>query len=645
MDVMLSIRQQGIVTAPASARQSTSSPQPPVPEGNYASSISSQSMKSQGTGPKTPSSNSVSGFKNLFSSRPRATSRATSFDIERENESYPSMNHMMSKLRPGTADSKRSAERPFLPPLSGFASSFYPLQRKIVRGDNAADSSSDRTDEGFALTTRCRTNRGSATGTSLQPPPRKRRASGAVASPTSGTIVSPTSTISPSSTEAAVEQAPRFSDEPPQPSSPRFSRFGSPQQRPRVPSVQSVSTIGSTDNGTSQDRSSVSTSRSAKRWSRQSVLPTRSIFSGGPQSGSPLSAHLQSHPFAADQNIDRTSSTQSIDKNSLRGFTPSNPRRASTASAFSIKSAGTSHSLVPPQGRTSRPSSAHRTSMPPPAKPAPTSALPPAPGGSSTSSPTRASFRESVAVRVGRLSGTVSPSPTASPDEKPAKSHRRASIGSYFLQPPHYHHSTSSLKDVPSYSDLHAPRPIRPLPPTPTTPQMPDSPPPPPPPAQRESLFKRRLRILSAPATTSNSDDSLSSNIPSNTFQSRLNTIASSIVQTSKPAMPTLISQPSTPIAEKIISSQNDPSFWQFDTPSLPSPRPLPPTPDQWPGMTSLLPPPRRSSKHITVAEFPDSEAPTIPAPTPKPPAAENEHRLISLSRPGSVVSLGIVSV
>ncbi len=111
--------------------------------------------------------------------------------------------------------------------------------------------------------------------------------------------------------------------------------------------------------------------------------------------------------------------------------------------------------------------------------------------------------------------------------------------------------------------------------------------------------------------------------------------------------MPTLISQPSTPIAERIISSQNDPSFWQSDTPTippLPSPRPLPPTPDQWPGMTSLLPPPRRSSKHITAAEIPDSEAPTIPAPTPKPPAAENEHRLISLSRPGSVVSLGIVN-
>ncbi len=393
---------------------------------------------------------------------------------------------MMSKLRPGTADSKRSIERSFIPPLSGFTSSFYPLQRKIVRGDHGADSASDRTDiEGFALTARCRT-KGSGTGTSLQPPPRKRRTSGAVASPTSETVTS--------TGETDVEPAPRFSDEPPQPSSPRLSRFGSPQQRPRVPSVQSVSTMGSTDNGTSQDRSSVSTSRSARRWSRQSVLPARSFFSGGPQSGSPLSAHLQSHPFAADQNIDRTSSNHSADKNSLPGFTPSNPRRASTASAFSVKSAGTSQSLVPPQGRTSRPSSAHRTSMPPPSKPAPTSALPPAPGESSPSSPTRASFRESVAVRVGRLSATVSRPTTASPDEKSVKSHRRASIGSYFLQPPHYYNSTSSLKDVPSYSDLHSPRPIRPLPPTPTTPQTPDSSTPPPPPAQRESLFKRRIQ-------------------------------------------------------------------------------------------------------------------------------------------------------
>ena len=638
MDVMLSIRQQGIISAPAPARQSTSSPQPVAPEGNYASSISSQSIKSQGTGPRTPtSSTSASGFRSLFSSRPRATSRATSFDSEREGESYPSMNHMLSKLRPGTADSKRSIEKTFKPPLSVFASNFYPLQRRIVR-EQAAESPSDKTDsEGMTAPAHYRLARGSASGAlSLQPPPRKRRASVILASPTSPTT-------SCFASETAVDQVPRFSDEPP-PSSPRLSRVGSPQQRPRVPSVQSVSTMASTDNATSQDRSSISTSRSARRWSRQSVLPTRSNFPGGPQTGSPLTAHLQPN-HVAEQIMHRTISNQSTDNSSLPVFAPLNTRRASTASGFSIKSAGTSPSLFPPQGRTSRPSSAHRTSMPPPAKPAPTSALPPAPGQPSTSPPNKTSFRESVAVRVGRLSTIPQPIST-SPDEKLVKSHRRASSGSYFLQPAYSNSSTTSLKLVPWHSNIASPRPIRPLPPTPTTPRTPDlSPPPPPPqPAQRESFLKRGLRILSAPPTTSVSYDSLSGNVPDDAFQTHSNTVTSFIDQTAA----TLIPQPASPIAERIIPSQNDSSFLQFDTPtipSLPAPRPLPPIPDQLPEIASLLPPPRRSSRHISPAEIPDSEALPIPVSTSKPTAAENEPRLLSLSRPGSVVSLGIVTM
>ena len=610
MDVMLSIRQQGIVAAPAPARQSTSSPQPVAPEGNYASSISSQSLKSQATGPRTPtSSTSASGFRSLFSSRPRATSRATSLDSERESDSYPSMNHMLSKMRPGTADSKRSTDRSFMPPLSVFASNFYPLQRKIVR-EHGTDSSLHKTDgEGTAPAAHHKMARGSALGAlSLQPPPRKRRTSGMVVPPTS-----PTTSCPPS--ETAVDQVPRFSDEPP-PSSPRLSRFGSPQQRPRVPSVQSVSTIASTDNATSQDRSSVSTSRSARRWSRQSVLPSRSILPGGPQT-SPLTAHLQPN-FAAEQHIHRTISNQSTDMNSLPSFAPFNTRRASTASGYSVKSAGTSQSLFPlSPGRTSRPSSAHRASMPPPTKPAPTSALPPAPGQSSSSSPTMASFRESVAVRPGRLS-TVIPQPiSTSSDEKLAKSHRRASSGSYF-SPPAYSNSSMSSLVVPSHSDIPAPRPIRPLPPTPTTPQFPHLLTQSPQPAQRESFLKRGLRILGAPPTISVSDDSLSGNIPGSTFHPFSNTITSVIDQTTEPATATLIPQPGTPIAEKIIPSQNDSSFFQFDTPTIPCsppPRPLPPTPDQLPEITSLLPPPRRSSKHISPAEIPDSEAPPIPNP------------------------------
>ncbi|KAK2465205.1 hypothetical protein APHAL10511_002559 [Amanita phalloides] len=629
MDVMLSIRQQGIVMAPAALRQSTSSPQSLIVDGAYASSISSQSLKSQGTGPRTPTS-SASVFKSFFSSRPRATSRATSFDSEREYESYPNMNHMLSKLRPGTADSKKSSEKSFVPPLSSFASNFCTLQRRIVR-EQAVGISSDNNERTCPVMLD-RVNRASAHGAmSLQPPPRKRRMSGTVTTPGTTTKTDP-------SGESATGE---FSDEPP--SCPRFSRFGSPLQRPRVPSVQSVSTIASTDNATSPEQSSISTQRSARRWSRQSTLATRSSPTTGPSPGT-LGIHLQPHPLVAEQNIVRTISDHSIDQNAIPGFTHVSSKRTSAASGFSVKSAGTSQSFLISQGRSSRPSSAHRSSMPP-SKPAPTSALPPAPGQVSASAPAKPSFRESVAVRVGRLSMVSKTDPITSPepDEKSIKTHRRASSGSYFLKPAHFNPSTSSLAFVPSHSDMPTPRPIRPLPPTPTSPEAPISTPRAPQPAQWEILRKRGLRILSTPATRS-TDDIVSANISNETSRPRSNTVTASIVQASKPP---LISQPATPIAEKIMMFQNDITFLQPDTPTispLSPPRPLPPTPEQLSEMTSLHPPPRRSSRHIIPTET-DYDTTAIPIPTPKAPAVEGEHRLISLSRPGSVVSLGIVSM
>lgn len=99
--------------------------------------------------------------------------------------------------------------------------------------------------------------------------------------------------------------------------------FDSPEQKPREPSMRSISTL-----------STISTS---KRWSRQQ-LPQRLTPPVGPPPAIP-----RLHPYAA-------------------GESPS--RRSSVASSR--------------QSTSSRPASSHRTSMPPP-RPAPTFALPPAP--------------------------------------------------------------------------------------------------------------------------------------------------------------------------------------------------------------------------------------------------------------------------
>jgi hypothetical protein len=70
----------------------------------------------------------------------------------------------------------------------------------------------------------------------------------------------------------------------------------------------------------------------------------------------------------------------------------------------------------------------------------------------------------------------------------------------------------------------------------------------------------------------------------------------------------------------------------------LPPPRSLPTPPEQLPELTSLSPPPRRGSKHV-VMESEDPVAEDEKAPI------EGEQRPMSLSRPGSVISLTIVSI
>jgi len=118
-------------------------------------------------------------------------------------------------------------------------------------------------------------------------------------------------------------------------------------------------------------------------------------------------------------------------------------------------------------------------------------------------------------------------------------------------------------------------------------------------------------------------------------------------------------------------SGNLDSSFLSLATPATPS-LPMPKVhtlPEPEPEPVSLSPPPRRGSKRISIPEAqfefnsnPDEPAPHLPDPMPDPlpssvtttmvapPLAtdstdNSSNKLLSLSRHGSVISLGIVSM
>jgi hypothetical protein len=665
MDVMLSIRAQGLVTSPTSTSPNqlhNTHPQTPVqPDRNYASSISSR--RSQATVSRSISSGAVSTLKGLFtgSTRPRSASRAASIESERQqhlhdrepnDESFASMgNHLLGSLRPNAGDTPLGSSQSFtshasLPYSGSILSSEHRLERKILTDRPIHWASTEPT-----ASAKERANRTMSLGAlSLQPPPRKRWTSIGPTTPGSNNELYRHTNGNSSRTGSLVTDGAHDRAETEPPSSPTMAgfSFGTPEQRPRAPSIQSVSTLASGELAVSVERSSSSTKRSSmKHWSKQGgVLPRRLTPPSGPPPSVPDAYSSTSrpipHPYAGERSRSRTSSNHSAD--SQRSFVSSLPsfsKRASGSSALSVKSSSTSHS-----NNASRPSSVqnHRLSMPPPPRPAPTFALPPAPDQESAKAdPTnnKSSFRDSVAHRTFRLS-MIAPKPPPStvlpprPDEPEYRSHRRnSSTGSYTHPMPLDSIPASPIPPPLTVSPF--PPPVGPLPPTPAnTPQ--------PSPAQRppsrHTSIKQRLRILSAPSPSSSSQLSQRSNRVSllNGAQYLSRPV------TANGSMPSAISPPATPIAEKITLNQNDLSFLQLQTPVAPfapPPRPLPSPPEQLPELTSLSPPPRRNSKQISVVEI-ESQTPVVK--DEKPPI-EGEHKLLSLSRPGSVISLGIVSM
>lgn len=551
IDVMLSMRAQGFFTSPinSNARHSTPPSAVAQAEKNYASSISERSVRSQASLPKGPIT--VSTIKGLFSaSRPRSGSRATSIDTTKphqqqhdqneEKDTFSSKgNNLMSMLRSATPDlQSQSSGTTVVRTNSPFVPSATPeigIDRKIVpdhqplqyvaNGPPLPSSSSSTTSRGAKAL--------SLGSMSLQPPPRKRWTSSVVSPIVRSTSNQLTLDVYQNAdyngTTGSLGALTYYKDgrEPGSPTYTTASMTGTSESHQlRPPSMQSVSTYASNENSLSVDRSSTSTKRtssSMRRWSRQGSLPPRTSPPSGPPPNPPGSGS-RAAPIVGEANrpASRASSAKSgQSQQSIVSSLPSFSKRTSVSSVGTTSSnshSANGHAI----GR-------HRASMPPPPRPAPTSALPPAPGERDnsrprsvdsmpkpTSSPTKGK-RNSNAGRGFRLSMIAPSKPPPSsnlpprPDElveyKPPSA-RRSSAGNSRL---------SRLNPIPASPDpgiAPFPPPQGPLPPTPAegnsnsdpnTNRTSTG-------TSRHTSLKQRLRILSAPSSTSSTNATSTNN-------------------------------------------------------------------------------------------------------------------------------------
>ena len=641
---MLSIRTQALATSPISKPRSThsTSPNNASQDRHSTPSISSQSVISQRTDPKsTGTSGPVSALKGLFTStRSRSGSRAASVDFEKERENHQddlsaNMRSLLSVLRPNTPDTS-SVSTPMRKSIP-----MDPIDRRIDRRILTERQPVHWVTADQPPVNKDRPNRALSLGAfSLQPPPRKHsfRPTSEFCSPDSSAgkktnrialQVNDLSSGSRSPTDIA-ETEPFYTTN-------QLSafHFGIPEQNSRTPSVRSVSTVNSRDH-----RSSSSTNRSSvpKRWSRQGILPNQLIPPIEPPPPIPGNNLTPGpHLYAAERTSSPTPS-HSSEKSAVSTLPPFSKRTSSSSAktinsydAVRLHSIGTGASSSAVSTRSS-----HRTSMPPPLPP-PTAALPPAPvpvqepqdtstPSEAVSSPSKSSFRNSIAQRAFRLPTTApKPPPSTSlpprPHESELKTHHRSLSGSYSM---HGHSTTlEPIPGSPIKSTSPFPPPAGPLPPTPPVDLLPSSQLPP---VKRPSSIKQRLRMLSAPLPSA----SPLQDIPNSSSRASMD-VASSIF-------------PPTPIGEKITLLQNDPTSLQMHIPNLPS-RSLnlsqvPPLPEEDAGITSLSPPPRRGSRQLLETELEGPRRIAVPDEALLTVGEEPKH--LSLSRPGSIMSINV---
>ncbi|KAL0066148.1 hypothetical protein AAF712_006772 [Marasmius tenuissimus] len=723
LDVMLSIRAQGIMGTPVS---SPSSERPGSPESSqpYAPSISSIRSQANTNGNGTNGAGAVSALKGLFSgggNRPRSSSRATSLASDPDQEDGPSSsvanggnyskggNTLMSLLRSNTVESihapslNASTNGPRTPPLSAPVPIPSPtkahlfshisngdlspekqrhyrlsqLERKIIEKPGVFDDDDEAEDmatpvfrhpkpfgglqdENPASTRAAKT----LSTISLQPPPRKRWTTTGSHHPFMTAGVPELQVLSDGAREEDVRSHRHQSDNLSMHGAGSVSglsispggmsgfSFGTPEQRPRSPSVGSVSTIASGENGRpgslNGERASINTKRSSstKRWSRQ--LPQRLTPPSGPPpaapaaqphqrspSGSNIKHSPKPHPYATMERSPSRSSRSSI----LTGLPPPFPKRASASSAFSVNTTSTSQSQgsTKSAGSHSRPSSSHRASLPP--RPAPTFALPPAPvpvadadETSSTHShshslthsappsaePNTVTFRDAIVNRPFRLSlSAPKPPPSGMLPPRPDETDRvRRRAGSSTSSYHSVSTTGSALYSIPGSPitsmqsmemEAPSPPPIGPLPPTPSRQStMTSISPPSQPSPSRTTSFKQRLRILSAPPSSNYAHSPTSILTNANTPTSTKPQPALSLININNNSLSN--SPAGTPHTEKssfIPTSGSDaPASPPPTSPSFPTPKihSIPP-PEPEPEITSLLPPPRRGSKRISLPD------------------------------------------
>ena len=655
---MLSIRTQAVATSPISKPRSTHSTSPNnfSQDRHSTPSISSQSVTSQRTDTKsTGTSGPVSALKGLFTStRSRSGSRAASVDLEKQQEREnqddlsANMRSLLSVLRPNTPDTP-SVDAPVrkavpVDPLDRRIDRRILTERQPVQWQPVQWTTADQ-----PPVNQNRTNRALSLGAfSLQPPPRKHsiRPISELCDPDPTDVGKKTNRIAlqVSDFSSGSRSPPTGRDE----TEPFYStnqlsafHFGIPEQDSRTPSVRSVSTVNSRDH-----RSSSSTNRSSapKRWSRQGVLPNQLTPPTEPPPAIPGNNLTPGpHLYAAERTSSPTPSRNS-EKSVVSTLPPYSKRNSSSSAktvnsydAARLHSIGTGASSTTNSSVPTRPS--QRVSIPPPLPP-PMVALPPAPvqepqdtstPSESVAGPSKPSFRNSVAQRAFRLPTTApKPPPSTSlpprPDEPEMKIHHRSLSGGHSV-----HSHSTTLEPIPGSPVKRTspfPPPDGPLPPTPPDDLQP--------PVKRPSSIKRRLRLLSSPLPSPGQVQ----DIPNSSPQTSMD--APSSVFMTPPTSPIATS----PIGERITLFQNDPTFLQMHVSSLPSQSPnlnqVPPLPEEDTGITtSLSPPPRRGSKQLLETEL---EAPRRLAAVPDEAllTVGEEPKHLSLSRPGSMISINV---
>ncbi len=578
---MLSMRAQGIINSPRekfniqefNVLRSPSSPR----EQTFSSSSSSHSTRSQPATPKPAPAGAVSTLKGLFTgnTRPRSGSRATSIESDSlDNEdTFGSMGTNLLHM-----------SHPSMPVVTA-----KDLDRKIIT-DDELDDGPGISHPFSASFHRERVNRTLSMGAvPLQPPPRTKRWT------TTGNLTTDIAVykhVNGNQSDIGLTHE-RGTTEP----SPTLlpNGFRTPEQKAREPSIRSVSTLASADGA------SISTKRSSsvKRWSRQLPLPKRLTPPMGPPPAIPTSqSPPRSHPYTGDRPPSRDSSIYSA--NSAK--TPSFQKRASGSSYMSVTSTTTSaHSVAPSQTNSTishtRPGSSHRTSIPPPIRPAPTSALPPAPVEQPSVRKATKSFR--MSLMAPKPPPSIAPPPTPS-DYRSRRSSASASVRSSLAPIP--------SSPNPSLSHLRQPQQTTP------TPSISSS---------RASSLKQRLRILSAPSPTNLSNSHLSS-----------------LMTPTPPLTPTSLS-PTATLGNSILNGHGDKfnydhSYLQLYTPITPTaPKGhVPLSIDDEPVLRSLSPPPRRMSRQINAPEKEAVFERVAPENVPLP-----------LSPRASVISLGLLTM